>query len=217
MDRSEAIKQLVRGGQQDAVVEAIDRHADRVGRAFEQIRADSSRTDDYKRWALAVASHQASRGLTDELVGMAGRAVLADRDDAARAFGTHGLTGDPASLVISRRDAGDRVAAITTGEELRELMARATRSGDEVLARAAAERALEMGDTKTLNKFIEDRPQLEAAVERLWKAEQASSDMWAINVRLLGLRPVELHSMGFDSIESLARDGEPVQASAGGW
>ena len=176
MNRQDAIKVLLRAGKRSDLIDAIARKAESAARGYAEIREDASRTDDYKRWALAVAASQANRALNDELEKMASRVVVHDRDDAGRVFGTVGISGDPASLVISRRDAGDRVAEISKTGELRDLLARATRSGDEVLARAVAERALEMGDAKTLEKFAEDRPNLDAAVERLWKAERADDD-----------------------------------------
>ena len=213
MKRQDAIKTLAKAGKSKDVREVIDRYNQRADNQFRQIRSDAGRTDEYKKWAMAVASTQIRRSLDTELEQMASRVVATDRGDAEQVFGTRGLPGDPASLVISRRDAGDRVAGINDGKELRTLLARATRSGDEVLARAVAERALEMQSAETLNKFAEDRPHLDSAVERLWNSERAASDTFGLTVGLMGLRPQELGDMSFDSIDALARNGEP-QASA---
>lgn len=167
MNRAEAMKKLVKAGKGEEVREVIDRWSKRAEGKFQEIRSDSSRTDGYKQWAMAVTSKQIRASMDDELERMASRVVSLDRDDADRVLGVHGIKGDPASLVISRRDAGDRVASIADGAELRSLLARATRSGDEVLARAVAERALEMQSAETLNQFCADRPHLDSAVERL--------------------------------------------------
>lgn len=222
MKRNDAINTLARAGLGKEAREVIDRWSAKADRSFGEIRKDTTRTDEYKRWAMAVKCHQICKSLNAELENMAGRIVSTDRDDAEWVFGVRGVSGDPASLVISRRDAGDRVAGITEGKELRELLARATRSGDEVLARAVAERALEMGNAETLNKFIEDRPQLEASVERLWKAERAEtgSASFAVSVGLMGLKPEELGGMSFDAIDGLALQGEPgtaLSGSSSGW
>jgi hypothetical protein len=175
MDRQEAIQALLRAGKQRELDEVLEKRGQRAQAVFESIRSDGTRTAEHTRWALAVASAQHLSSLTEELTRMASRVVNTDRDDAERVFGVRGLTGDPASLVISRRDAGDRVAAITERDELRALLARATRSGDEVLARAVAERAVEMQDDTTMNQFIKDRPDLDTASSRLWDAERAGS------------------------------------------
>lgn len=214
MNRQDAIKALVKSGKSKDVREVIDSYSDRASRRFDEVRSDAGRTDEYKKWALAVASSQIARSLNAELEKMAGQVIATDRGDAEKVFGVAGLSGDPASLVISRRDAGDRVASITDGKELRALLARATRSGDEVLARAVAERALEMQSAETLNKFAEDRPHLDAAVERLWNAERAEDDSFGLTVSLMGLRPEELGSMSFSSIEAMAQNGEPMGVTA---
>lgn len=214
MNRQEAIKALARAGQGDEVLSMIDEAAARASRRFDEIRRDGTRTKDYVRWALAVAYAQARRGLEEKLVAAAQAAVRADRDDAERVFGVRGLTGDPASLVISMRDAGDRAASIDNAGELSDLLARATRSGDEVLARAIAGRALAIGSATVLNQFAEDRPQLDAAVERLWKAERATEDGGlSYTVRMMGLRPSELSEMSPGGIEALARQAEPGTVS----
>lgn len=181
MERQDAIKALTRAGRAKDVAQMIDEEADKASQAFKEVRADTTRTDDYKRWLLAVASHRANRALNEKLEEAAKRVVSTDRNDAEKVFGVRGINGDAASLVISRRDAGDRVAEITSPQELRGLLTRATRTGDEVLARAIAERAMEIEDTATLHQFIADRPELDAPVERLWKAERASQDSMESN------------------------------------
>jgi hypothetical protein len=206
MDRQEAMKTLVQAGRHDDVRSAIDRRVQSAAAEYAGIRANPAWSEDYKRWALAVACTQHNRSLTEDLVKMAKNAVISDRGDAERVFGVSGLSGDAASLSISRRDAGDRVANVSKPDELQTLLARATRSGDEVMARAVAERALEIGDAKTLEKFAEDRPHLDSAVERLWEAQRREdSGTMEFAIPMAGLKPSEFGSDGFGSIEAVAQ------------
>lgn len=193
MKTQEAAKVLAAAGKRADVEALFSRHARTAATQYEQIRADDS-TQEAKRWQLAVACTRRRREVDQELAEMASREVRVDRDDAANVFGVKGLEGNAASLTISRRDAADRAAAIQDREELRELLARATRSGDEVLARAVA-----------------DRPHLEDAAERLWNAEQAKSNTLGVTMRLLDLMPAELSDMDFDSIQTLADSREPQE------
>jgi len=204
MDTIDAIKTLNAAGKGTEVMELLQKEAGSAARTYEQIRSDGMYSDEARQWQLAVAYVQRRHRIDRELADKASRVVTVDRDDAGNVFGIKGLEGDQASLVISRRDAADRVAVVTDRGELRELLRRATRSGDEVLARAVAERALENQDPATMNAFLADRPHLEAAGERLWRAQQASRDTFAFSMHLGAVRPHELSGMSADSIEALA-------------
>lgn len=207
MERRDAIKALARAGKYKDALELIGQHGRTAQARFEEIRADRTRTEEWRRWALARNSaHEISR-LDAELSRRAERVVSTDRTDASSVFGVLGINGDEASKSISRRDAGDRVAAITDGGELRALLARATRSGDEILARAVAERALEISDNTTLEQFIADRPEKEAAVVRLWDAERASDNTMEVTMAVMDLLPAEVKS--FRDIEASAWQDEP--------
>lgn len=215
MNRQEAIRALVLAGKTEAVEQLIAKKVAEARTRYDDVRADDTRTEEYRRRELAQNFEAFNDGLTDELVKMAGTSVRTDRVDAGGVFGVDGLPGDEASLVISRRDAGDRVAGITDPEELRDLLARATRQGDEVLARAVAERAFENHDSKTLSKFVEARPHLEDAAVRLWDArlrEDRAVDVgWQASIMLSELRPEELNGMSIDVIRSLASDDAPTR------
>lgn len=212
METQEAIKSLAAAGKGDEVKEYLEAEAKRANANFARIRGESMYTDEAKRWQLAVAYVQQRRRVDQELADKASRVIRTDRDDAERVFGVKGLAGDAASLVISRRDAADRVAAVKERSELRELLRRATRSGDEVLARAVAERAVEMQDATTMNQFLADRPELDAAGERLWNAQRAEHDTMGYSIHLLGLKPHELSGMDRAAIEHLANN-QPAGAS----
>lgn len=204
MDYNEAVKTVLATGKTAEAKAIINKHADRAAQKFHRIRNDAKMSEEARRWELAVEATRARNDLDADMIELAGRQVRTDRSDASRVFGVEGLPGDAASLVISRRDAADRVAAITDRKELRELLARATRSGDEVLARAVAERAVENDDAATLNAFIADRPHLEAAAERLWNVQQAETGTFELTMELMAFRPPEFSGMSRDQIESIA-------------
>ena len=208
MNRQEAIQTLVRAGKGQKVREVIEDANRRADRAYREIRNDRDYSDDAKRRRLAGLYARADANLTDELTRLAGTEASSDRDDAERVFGVKGIPGDPATLIVSRRDAADRVAGVTKSDELRALLVSATRSGDEVLARAIVEKAVQNQDAKTAEQFRADRPHLYDALERLWNAERHGSegtDGWEFALLLIGLRPDELGRMSADSAETFAR------------
>lgn len=208
MTNESPIKMLAAAGKSEEARELVGAYSERAQRAFAAIRAESGDlTDEAKRRLLAAAATRARRDLNAEIEKLAARVGRTDRGDAQAVFGVDGLPGDAASLVISRRDAADRVASLEPGE-LRDLLRRATRSGDEVLARAIAERALEELDDKTLHQFCAHRPHLDSAVERLWNTQRASEggDSMSLAMEMIGLQPAELLGMSFDAIEQLASE-----------
>ena len=208
MTNESPIKTLAAAGKSEEARELVGAYSERAQRTFAAIRAESGDlTDEAKRRHLAAAATNARRDLNAEIEKLAARVGRTDRGDAQAVFGVDGLPGDAASLAISRRDATDRVASLDRGE-LRDLLHRATRSGDEVLARAIAERALEEVDDKTLHQFCAHRPHLDSAVERLWNTQRASGggDSMSIAMEMIGLQPAELLGMSFDAIEQLASE-----------
>lgn len=207
MERRDAIKALARAGKYNEVLELIDERAHVARQQFDYIRSDGTRTEEWKRWALARASKAAADGLDGELAARAKRVVGTDRLDASSVFGTLGVNGDEASKIISRRDAGDRVADINDPAELKTLLARATRSGDELLARAVAERALEIQDAPTLEAFMADRPAKTESVTRLWDAERATNDTFKVTMRTSQLLPPGFSN--FRDVENTADTPEP--------
>lgn len=208
MNTQEAIKALAAAGKGSEVKAYLTAEATKAAGRYDQIRNESMYTDEAKRWQLAVAYVQQRRRIDQELADKASKVIRTDRDDAERVFGVKGLNGDAASLVISRRDAADRVAAVEERTELRELLRRGTRSGDEVLARAVAERAVEMQDATTMNQFLADRPELDAAGERLWNAQRSEHETFSYSMQLGAVRPHELSGMPAVSIEALASQPE---------
>lgn len=191
METSVAMSILARAGRGDEVQKIVDQAVNAAQCHYREIDEDETRTPEYKRQELDQAYAKHRTKLNDKLAGLAQTVAQSEQRDAVRAFGTDDLKGDAASLAISRRDAGDRVAAVSQ-KETRDLLTRANRSGDEVLARAVAERALENLDDTTLHAFLADRPNLDPIVQRLWDAARAKnshSGTFQNAMLLSGLRP----------------------------
>lgn len=194
MDSCEAMNVLARAGRRAEAQEIVEREAEAAQAEYRSIEADETRTAEFKRHEIQRAYEARRTRLDEKLANLAKSAAKAEQQDAIRLFGTADLPGDTASLTISRRDAADRVASVQNRQELQELLSRANRSGDEVLARAVAEKALELRDVDTLNAFLADRPQLDAAAQRLWDAARRGTSAQARlqhTMLLSGLRPPE--------------------------
>jgi len=116
--------------------------ADRIRENHERrnasIRARTELTDQAKAALLARSYTDAQSHMTE--LQRSATADTADRRARAErsAFGTADLPGDAATLAISLRDAQDRSATLTSPTDAAALLARAERSGDELLARAVA-------------------------------------------------------------------------------
>lgn len=109
--------------------------------ASAQDAADHAHSDTYKITLYARAYCKVMMDLATELTPTANIASTQYKADAAAVFGTAGLPGDPATLVISRRDAGERVADENDSIKLQRLLDQAVLTGDDVLSHAIAEKA----------------------------------------------------------------------------
>lgn len=194
MEALESMRILAQAGQGQEARSVVQKHADAASRSYAAISLDGTRSDDFKREEISRVYDDTKATVASELERMARAARAKSANDAASVFGTSGLSGDPASLAISRRDAGDRVAGAKDRAELQNILERANRSGDEVLARAVAERAYDHQDVDTLNKFLDTRPHLNEAAQRLWNSVDSSgltqSMQWAFE--LAALQPPRL-------------------------
>ncbi|MCM0618749.1 hypothetical protein [Nocardioides bruguierae] len=216
MNRQEAIRALLRAGKKAEAEAIVEKRLSAARSAYERVRSDQTRTEEYRRWVLAVEAARADRQLTEDLAALARTASSSERVDAGRVFGTAGLPGDAASLAISRRDASDRAESANGKEELLDLLSRATRSGDEVLARAVAEVAVRKRHAEVVNAFADDRPDLETPIQRLWNVEGADSGeaIFGFTVAISGLKPAELQSDSWSSINAQAKAAEPGSGSS---
>ena len=187
---SAAIDTLVRSGRRGDVAELYDTTATRAQRQYAEIRKDTSRTPEWQAEELKRVYERVRADLKEKVIEMARGADRDDRQDAVRVFGVGGLPGDAASLAISARDAADRVAQTSSADGLRELLERATRVGDEVLARAVVQRAIEDGQPGIVNAFTDARPELHDATERLWsRARDEDAGSFDLVMKLLAVRP----------------------------
>lgn len=189
----------------------------KYARQIEGIRTEAGRTDEWRRQQLA----RIYRTIRDE----AQAVVDASKADAERqrrinegkVFGLVGIAGEPASLAISRRDAGDRAANLETESEALALLARAERSGDEPLARAIVERATDAGWVNVANAFLGQRPHLDDAVNALWQQKANSvQDDFMLAMSLGSLKPRELGTMSDVQIDRVADTPLEGTAALGG-
>jgi len=112
------LQRLGRSDQADTLIADVDPSS-----AYAVIAADLDHSEDWKLTAYARRYATVMADLARRLTSAAATGSTQDQDDAARVYGIKGLPGDVASLAISRRDAGDRVAAI-------DLVARPDQLGD---------------------------------------------------------------------------------------
>ncbi|MDQ3485447.1 MAG: hypothetical protein M3445_08600 [Actinomycetota bacterium] len=171
--RSRAVDTLIRAGRKADIDALYDSVGTQAQAAYRSIEEDSTRSDTWKQEQLDQEYERVKTSVADRLVSMARDAEHDDQRDATRVFGSAGLPGDAASLAISARDAADRVAT-ADADDLRDLLDRATRMDDEVLARAVVRRAIDEGAAKVVNDFTERRPELLDATERLWDRARRS-------------------------------------------
>jgi hypothetical protein len=208
-----ALTDLARQGasdQADAILQDVTSSLD-----WTSIESNADLSDDGKRRALAVKYIALINTLARQLSIAAKAGSTQATDDAANVLGIAGLKGDVASLSISRRDASDRVADITDSVALQRLLERATRNGDEPLARAVADQALTLNDADTLNALTETRPELADAVARLWNAQQRKSPTLDTKTQwwLASLKPALLSNLQPYEIEAAAAG----KANVGQW
>lgn len=134
----------------------------------ERIRGNKAASRESKRADLARTYLNARQRVDGIFATAASEQARQRRQLEARLFGGADLAGDAASMTISRRDAGDRVARITKNDEALDLLHRALSSGDEVLARAVAQWAYQHHAVDVANAYLEARPQHDAAFNELW-------------------------------------------------
>lgn len=179
------------------------------------IRGNRSASREGKRQSLArtyLNARQRMDAIFTEQA--AGRAQLR-RDLESKLFGTRDLPGDVASMTISRRDAGDRVARLERSEDAMALLRRALASGDEVLARAVAQWGHERRDVTVVNAYLDVRPQHDAAFNELWKLPASDDDPIQAASRYMHYpidKPSELDDVAEMHLQAVA-DGRELQAA----
>ena len=177
--------------------------------------ADETRTDAYILVQYAKTYISVLNMLELRLTAAANSASTQYQQDAAEVFGTAGLKGDAATLVIARRDAGERAAGENDSIKLQRLLAQAAIIGDDTLSRAVVEKAVSLQDFSTVQEFQAAYPALADATSRLWNAatKGITSQDLVTGMRLAALKPAPLQRLMDYEIETAAAGS----ASAGSW
>ena len=178
----------------------------------QRIRDRKELSAEAKRSAIARV-HLGQKAQLAALQEKANQDIAAGRRAAtAAAFGIDDLAGDATSRLtaaVSYRDAQDRVAKLKSPAEALQKLQWAEGSGDELLARAVAQRAYEQRRTdpswqEALDSYLSTRP----------KAQQAVSDLLAadrpVNARQLfafaAPSPSEVAGLADHQLTQLASD-----------
>lgn len=179
----------------------------------DQIRERTSLTPAARRTQHAKV-HAAAKTQLDELAAHDAEAAKTATLKASRAaFGTEDLIrngAEPASVAISSRDALDRVSGIKDPNEAQAVLDRADVQGDEILARAVAQHAHQMGGNfePVLQSFANSRPNAARAINTL--REAANTPQLAALFKYFTPPPPELDGLGDYEIGLLA--DKPVSA-----
>jgi hypothetical protein len=183
--------------------------------SYDAINADTTRNDEYKLQQYARQYINVMARLATKLTAAADRASTEYKIDAETVFGVRGLKGDPGFLIVSLRDAQDRIEGEHDSIKLQRLLDKAVLNGDDVRAHAIVESAVINGDSETVTAFQAAYPDLAEAVARLWNT--ATHGMTTVDIamawRLAALKPAALKSMRDYEIASIGAG----QTSAGAW
>jgi hypothetical protein len=183
--------------------------------SYDAIAADTSRTDAWKLQRYAAAYSSVMSTLARKLTSAADSASSKYKIDAETVFGIRGLPGDPGFLIVSLRDAQDRIEGEHDSIKLQRLLDKAVLNGDDIRSHAIVESALTNGDADTVTAFKSAYPALAEATDRLWNV--ATHGTTTVDVamvwRLGALKPPALASKMDYEIASIAAG----QTSAGSW
>lgn len=156
------------------VLEQISDKVSHYDRRAKETLADATRSQEYRAELVSKLYDKATREAQELLEKEAAR--LADNLRNARAeIRRPKLAGskDPATLQMAYRDAQRDVKDVKTISELREAFYQAEAAGDELQAQyLAMHKAVDLGDGKTLQEFLEVRPDFERAYERYMAAAE---------------------------------------------
>ncbi|MGI8682421.1 MAG: hypothetical protein ACR2JO_09925 [Mycobacteriales bacterium] len=158
-----------------AAAEQIRQDADtRISKIRQQTRIKP----EVIRAAVARVHQTSQRQMADLQASAAQQSAAEQRRLTAKAFGIDDIADhavDRATLAVGYRDAMDRVAGLETVREAEEMLNRAEATGDELLARAIAQRAFTQRQVDTswqepLNSYLATRPHADEAISALLDA-----------------------------------------------
>lgn len=195
------------------LIEQADRIRQNAETAYGQIRSNGDLTVDAIRARLAAVYLDAKTRM-DSLHAEATDGYQASWQKALiAAFGTSDLAStaaDRAALSLSYRDAQDRAAALDSDRAAADLLSRANDTGDELLARAVAQRAWEMGGQlggvgwgDVLDTFTSTRPRAAAAIATLVNLQGSGRNASSLFAWMIAT-PSELAGMSDYQISALA-------------
>ena len=141
-----------------ATVSAASAIRDNLQSAVDQIGCQASLTPD-AQLCLKARAYIAAKAQMDKLSGdTAAKTDARMRVLTNTVWGVDDVGSDRVSASISYRDATDRAQALTSPRDAMILLATAERSGDELLARAVACQADQMGWDDVAGAYFETRP-----------------------------------------------------------
>jgi hypothetical protein len=183
--------------------------------SYTTLDADRDHTDAWKLQRYAVAYSNVMSTLARQLTAAADAASTKYKDDAERVFGTKGLAGDPGFLIVSLRDAQDRVEGEYDSIKLQRLLDKAVLNGDEPRAHAIVANAIDSGDSDTVEAFQRAYPALAEATARLWDVATHATTTTDVTMawRLAALKPPALQSLADYEIAAAASG----RTNAGSW
>lgn len=182
---------------------------------YSTLDADRDHTDQWKLQKYATAYTNVMSTLARRLTAAADLASTKYKIDAETVFGTRGLPGDPGFLIVSLRDAQDRIEGEYDSIRLQRLLDKAVLNGDEIRAHAIVESAVLNHDADTVVAFKSAYPALADATDRLWNTATHGTTTVAIvtGMRLGALKPAALSRL-MDYEIAAAASG---QTNAGSW
>jgi hypothetical protein len=183
--------------------------------SYANIDSDTSRSAEWKLQHYALAYMKVMSTLARKLTATAELASTEYKTDAETVFGVRGLPGDPGFLIVSLRDAQDRIEGEYDPIKLQRLLDKAVLNGDAIRAHAIVESAVNNRDYDTVGAFQKAYPALAEATARLWStAVHAITSVDIVTSwRLGGLKPAALGSLQDYEIAAAAAGN----ASAGAW
>ena len=183
--------------------------------SYSALDADRDHSDQWKLQRYALAYTNVMSTLARRLTATADVASTKYKDDAERVFGTKGLSGDPGFLIVSLRDAQDRIEGEHDSIKLQRLLDKAVLNGDEIRAHAIVESAVLNHDADTVTAFKSAYPALTDATARLWNTATHGTTTVAIvtGMRLGALQPAALSRLTDYEIAAAASG----QTNAGSW
>jgi hypothetical protein len=201
----------------DATLKATEQIRLTMNAEVDRLRNDPSLSTEARQARMARAYVEAKTAMDKLRSGLVDDAEARIRVLTAKVWGLDDVAGqngsDRASASVSYRDAQDRVAALETLDQARELLARAEATGDELLARALAARASDpmWSWDEILDAYFELRPDKVAAfveLRDLSRPTLQSADLFGYYVSV----PSELANMPDYRVQALASDPRFVGA-----